>query len=379
MTKKICFITTVSYTMDAFILKFAQYLKETENYDITLMCNPDPIFEAKIPSNIRFVPMVVKRGLDFNLFSNIYKYYKFFKKEKFDLIQYCTPNATLYSSIGGKLAGIKNRLYCQWGIYYAGQKGLKRLVFKITEKISCMNSTLIEPDSKSNMYFSIKEGLYSSKKSRVIGSGSSRGVDLEVFDYKKREEYSAEVRKQLGLKNEFIFGYLGRLNKDKGLSELLMAFKELDINAKLLLVGPSESIDEIDKDLYEWSKNNENVYYLPSTDEPYKFFSAFNVNVLPSYREGMPSAMLEAMAMKTLVLATDINGINDVIKNNENGILVKVRDYLDLKEKMLYSFENFKNLNNLKENAYNLIIEEFDQKKVFELTRKDRKKILNDK
>ena len=128
MSKKICFITTVSFTMDAFILDFAKYLKEKENYDITLMCNPDPVFEAKIPSNIRFVPMVVKRGMDFNIINNIYKYYIFFNKEKFDLIQYCTPNASLYSSIGGYLAGIKNRLYTQWGLFYVGQIGLKRKV-----------------------------------------------------------------------------------------------------------------------------------------------------------------------------------------------------------------------------------------------------------
>ena len=313
MSKKICFITTVSFTMDAFILDFAKYLKEKENYDITLMCNPDPVFEAKIPSNIRFVPMVVKRGMDFNIINNIYKYYIFFNKEKFDLIQYCTPNASLYSSIGGYLAGIKNRLYTQWGLFYVGQIGLKRKVFKLIEYTSCNFSTVIEPDSRSNMKFAIEEGLFKPNKARVIGSGSSRGVNLEKFDYTRREEYRKEIRDKLKLQDEFVFGYLGRLNKDKGLNELLYAFKELNRNSKLVLVGPSENVDELDQDIYKWSLDNENIIYLPNTNEPFKYFSAFDVNVLPSYREGMPSAMLETMAMKTMIIATDINGINDVV------------------------------------------------------------------
>lgn len=380
MNKKICFITTISFTMEAFILDFAKYLQETEGYNITLMCNPDPIFEAKIPSNIRFIPMEVKRGLDFNIIANILKYKKIFEEEKFDLIQYCTPNASLYSSVGGKLANIKNRLYCQWGIFYFGQSGIKRRIFKAIEMISCRYSTIIEPDSLSNMKFSIEEGLYTSKKSKVIGSGSSRGVNLKLFNESKREEYRNEIREKHNLdKKDFIFGYLGRLNKDKGINELLYAYKELDIKSKLLLVGPSENLNEIDQDIYNWSLKNKNIIYLPNTDEPYKYFCAFDVNILPSYREGMPSAMLETMAMKTLIIASNINGINDVIEDGVNGILIEPKNYNDLKEKMLYSYTNFNNMSSIIENAYLKIKKDFDQTYLFKLMKEDRKEILNDK
>lgn len=376
MSKKICFITTVSYTMDAFILDFAKFLKEHEDYDITLMCNPDPTFELKVPSNIKFIPMKVKRGLDFNLISNISKYYKVFKKEKFDLIQYCTPNAALYSSIGGYLAGIHNRLYTQWGIYYVGKTGIKRKVFKLMEKLTCKFSTIIEPDSNSNLKFGIEEGLYSNAKTKVIGSGSSRGVNLKVFNADKRIEYRNEIRNSLNLQNEFIFGYLGRVNKDKGINELLYAFKELNRDAKLLIVGPEEYMDTLDQDIYKWSLENPNIIYLPSTNEPYKYFSSFDVNVLPSYREGMPSAMLETMAMKTLIIGTNINGINDIIDDNLTGFLVKTRDYKDLRDKMQYAYDNFDEMNDIVENAYKKILKEFEQEKLFELMRKDRKEIL---
>lgn len=376
MSKKICFITTVSFTMDAFILDFAKYLKEQEDYDITLMCNPDPTFELKVPLNIKFIPMKVKRGLDFNLISNIYKYFKVFKNEKFDLIQYCTPNAALYSSLGGFFAGINNRLYTQWGIYYVGQTGIKRKIFKLMEKLTCKFSTIIEPDSKSNLKFSVLEGLYPEYKARLIGSGSSRGVNLSKFDFKKRNDFRKEIRDSLNLNDEFIFGYLGRINKDKGINELLYAFKDLNRDAKLILVGPNENVNELDEDIYNWSLNNKNIIYLPNTNEPYKYFSAFDVNVLPSYREGMPSAMLETMAMKTLIIASDINGINDVIEDNITGFLTQPRNFIDLKEKMQYAYDNFDKMNDIVENAYKKVSLEFEQKRLFDLIRRDRKEIF---
>ena len=130
----------------------------------------------------------------------------------------------------------------------------------------------------------------------------------------------------------------------------------------MVLVGPSENVDELDQDIYKWSLDNENIIYLPNTNEPFKYFSAFDVNVLPSYREGMPSAMLETMAMKTMIIATDINGINDVVEDKKTGLLVKSRDYRDLKEKMQYSYDNFDELSYIVENTYNVVENEFEQK-----------------
>ena len=134
--KKICFITTISSTMKNFILKTAKYLHKEGDYDITFICNSDDEFEKILPKYIKYIPVNMKRGVKLGAVKATYEIYKIFKKEKFDCIQYSTPNAALYASIAGKLANIKVRLYCQWGIRYVGfEKGVKRRIFKMLEKI----------------------------------------------------------------------------------------------------------------------------------------------------------------------------------------------------------------------------------------------------
>ena len=192
--KKICYITTVSTTIKSFIIDSAKYMHKKGKYDITFMCNPDDKFEVELPEYIHFIPVKMKRGIGFDGLNVIMQLYKIFKKEKFDLIQYSTPNASLYSSIAGKLAKIKVRLYCQWGIRYVGFTGVKREIFKILEKITCKNSTWIEPDSFGNLKFSYKEKLYTDKKSSVIWNGSAGGVNLEKFDITKKEIWRKEIQ-----------------------------------------------------------------------------------------------------------------------------------------------------------------------------------------
>ena len=86
--KKICFITTVSLTMKAFVVESAKYLHNEGGYDITLICNDDKEFSDSLPDYIRFFPVSMARGVDLSAFSSILQFIRIFKKEKFDLIQY---------------------------------------------------------------------------------------------------------------------------------------------------------------------------------------------------------------------------------------------------------------------------------------------------
>lgn len=101
---------------------------------------------------------------------------RFFKKEKFDLIQYSTPNAAFYSSIAAKKADCKVRNYHLMGLRYLGASGMGRTILKALERIACHNSTSIECVSKSNMEMGIKEGLFPKEKVTVVWNGSTGGV-----------------------------------------------------------------------------------------------------------------------------------------------------------------------------------------------------------
>ena len=98
------------------------------------------------------------------------------------MVQYSTPNASVYGSIAAKRAGIPIRLYCQWGMVYVTSRGLKRTFYKFLEKTTCRLSTIVQPDSIGNLEFCRKEKLYDDKKSEVIWNGSAKGVDLSKYD-----------------------------------------------------------------------------------------------------------------------------------------------------------------------------------------------------
>ena len=124
--KKICMITTVSSTLKSCVVDTAKHLYEQCGYDVTLICNTDEKFAKTLPPYVHYIPVPMSRGVNFSGFKSIKIFRKIFKREKFDLVQYATPNASFYASVAAKQAKVPIRLYCQWGIRYVGFQGIKR-------------------------------------------------------------------------------------------------------------------------------------------------------------------------------------------------------------------------------------------------------------
>ena len=132
--KKICICTTVSITLKTFVVETAKYLHENCGYDITLICNEDEKFEKSLPEYLHFIPVHMARGIDLSALKSIKQFMQIFKEQKFDMVQYSTPNASMYASIAAKSAKIPVRLYCQWGMVYVTMSGIKRKIFKTIER-----------------------------------------------------------------------------------------------------------------------------------------------------------------------------------------------------------------------------------------------------
>jgi len=242
--KKICIVTTLWSSINNWIKPF---LNEYHNnqIDVTIVCNMDEEYEAQLKNEYPFVhtqKMPFPRGISFGgSLKSIIALHKFLKQERFDLIQYSTPNASFYASLASKSCKIPVRLYCQWGMVYVTQTGLKRKIFKWMEKTICKNSTMIQPDSIGNLEFCRKEGFYDERKSCVIWNGSAKGLDLTAYDITKKQAYAAEIKAQHGIKDgELVIGFVGRLGKEKGCNELFTVFRNIKHdckNAKLLFVS----------------------------------------------------------------------------------------------------------------------------------------------
>jgi len=325
-SKKICIVTTTSETINCFLLEQGRFLG-ANGYDVTIVCNNDPELAKKLPSEITFHPVKMKRGMDGigSVFSVI-KLYRLFNKERFDIVQYSTPNASMYAAIASFLARIPIRLYCQWGIRYVGFQGLKRKINKFFEKTICTLSTYIEPDSNGNLLFSHQEGLYKENKSKVVWNGSANGVNLKKFNVLNKSIWKEEIRKKYHISSEdFVIGFVGRIGKDKGINELLSACKTISKkypHVKLLIVGSKDHNDGLDMELMSWSLNAEMVTYCGYTKEVEKYLAALDVYILPSYREGFGSGVIEAESMGVPVIVSDIPGPTDAMKKGVTGLVV---------------------------------------------------------
>ena len=349
--KKICFITTVSITLKTFVIETAEYLHNNCGYDVTLICDNDEEFAASLPDYIHYIPVPMSRGIDLSGFASVLKFYKVFKKEKFDLIQYSTPNAACYASIASFIARVPIRLYAQWGIRYIGLSGISRKIFKLIEKFICTLSTHIRSQSPKNMQFAIDEKLCKADKISVIGIGGTIGVDLKECDCIDKEKTRKELREKYKIPEDaFVYGFVGRVNKDKGINEYISAFEKLREkynNIYLALVGNIDDKNPINSELMNKAQNDDRVIFtgIVPANEVYSYMSMMDVLVHPTYREGFGKVIQEGMGMGLPIITTDIPGPSEVIENNISGILAEVKNSDDLAEKMelIYNDENMRN------------------------------------
>ena len=378
--KKICFVTTISMTLKAFVLDAAKYLHENGDYDVSFICNYDKEFADSLPSYIHYYPVSMERGISVGGLRAMIEIKKILKREKFDIVQYSTPNASCYTALASALAHVPVRLYCQWGIAYVGFSGIKRKIFKLEEKMVCKLSTWVEPDSFGNLKFSHDEKLYPPKKGSVIWNGSASGVNTKKFNKDNKVIWRSEIRGKYNIPDDAkVFIFVGRVTKDKGINELFAATRKLFDkydDMYLMMVGPNENTGSVHEELYEWSVKNEKVIYCGFTNEVEKYLSASDIYVLPSYREGFGSAVIEAEAMGLPVIISDIPGPTDAMQKDYTGLVVAKGSAKELARAMNTLYKNSALREKYGNNAFNFAITNFEQNELFGKIQADRDRLL---
>ena len=343
---KICALTTISKAMDWFIVDSMRNLARN-GYEVTLICDMEDGFAERNSDYATCISIPMSRGASLkDLITVPFKLRKIFKQNDFDLIYYTTPNVSLYASIAGFFAGIKTRVYNQCGLRYVSFEGVKRRIFRLVEKITCKFSTTIRSQSPLNMQFAIDEKLCPKKKISVVGIGGTVGVDLKQCDSFDHSETRSELRNTYNIPQDgFVFGYVGRINADKGINELIEAFCELQKkydNFYLSLVGMIDDTNPISEDNMREARNNPHILLTGNVpaDQVYRYMSVFDVLTHPTYREGFGKVLQEAMGMSLPIITTDVPGPSEVVENGVSGILIKVKNSHDLAEKMELVYNN---------------------------------------
>lgn len=379
MSIKLCAITTREMTMRCFFVDTLNYMSE-HGFEITIICEPSKLVEERISSSINYIPIQMKSGIEnpINALKAISQMIAIFKKNKYDIVQYASANAGLYASFAAKICRVPVRINCQWGFTYVGYEGIKRQVFRFIEKMICDFSTVVQNDSISNAVFAIREGIVSKEKSEIVWNGSSTGVDIVKFSPIVKVEKRDVVRNKLNIgKQAKVFGYIGRINKDKGIEELISAYKlikEQNItNIALIIVGPMDDNQKFNCRISKLIKSDASIYYVGAKTEVIDFYATMDYFVLPSYREGIATVLLEAAAMGLPIVSTNINGSVDVVKDGINGYLCDAKSVDSLKNAMLKMLKSSEEKTNLmSENIRNLAVNCYSHDRLVEYIMKDR-------
>lgn len=338
--KKICALTTISKTMDWFIVDSMRNLANN-GYDVTLICDMEDGFAERNADYAKCINIPMSRGVSVgDLLTVPFKLRKIFKNSRFDIIYYTSPNVSLYASIGGLLAGINKRVYSQCGLRYVSFVGVKKRVFWLVEKLTCMLSTTIRAQSPQNMQLAIDEHLCHQNKISVVGIGGTIGVKLSDCDAFDHEQFRRDLRGKYGIpQSSFVYGYVGRINADKGINELVTAFMNLQKkyqNIYLVMVGMLDNTNPITKENMQIVANNSNIIMtgnVPS-DQVYAHMAMMDVLTHPTYREGFGKVLQEAMGVGIPIITTNVPGPREVVEKDISGILVEPCNPADLTEKM---------------------------------------------
>lgn len=325
--KKICFIVSSPYTVKAFLINHIKALSAF--YDIYLIANtegtkPDLLNEAPIKhiENIKIV-----RGI--SIFEDIIalrQLKKYLQKEKFDAVHTVTPKAGLIGILAAQKARIKIRTHIFTGQVWHTKKGFLKSLLKFMDKIIVKNATEILVDGESQRNFLIENKIITKSKSKVLGKGSISGVNTAKFF--PDSNIKTMQRNHLNIsKDDVVFMFLGRMNVDKGIKELAIAFNVLSKkypNTKLLLVGGDE--ENMTEYITKTVHHKNQLIILKHTDRPEEILQSCDVFCLPSHREGFGLSILEASLLEKPIICSNTYGLSDTILDNITGVRHLVKD-----------------------------------------------------
>ena len=335
MRKKICFIVATPNFANIYLKKHFEYL--SQDYDVYLVSNFNGY--GSFYSSFTFIKGV--KDLDFERKISIYKDVKalltlrtYLIENQFDAVHSATPKAGLIGVLASKLAGIKIRTHIFTGQVWYTKRGLFRMLLKNIDRFIVFCATDILVDGQSQRQFLIENGIIKETNSQVLGKGSISGVDVKKFS--PNPAIAQEYRSKFNFNNEeVVFLYLGRLNIDKGLLDLTVAFLKLNSKypkTRLVFVGPDEEL--MQEKIEKIGSKCPSIVFSGATTAPEDVLQMADVFCLPSYREGFGSSIIEASLLEKAIICSDTYGVKDAIIDNETGFRHIVKEVDSIFEQM---------------------------------------------
>lgn len=345
--KNILHVVNTYFVIPYFLGDQLKYFNK-KGYKEHIICSPSKEIEAyskKEEFQYQEIPIVRRFSIrdDLKAIRGIRKY---IKEKNIDIVVGHTPKGALLAMIASWLEKAPKRIYFRHGLVFETSTGAKGKILKYTDIFTAKLSTQIVNVSPSVSKKAIELKLNKPEKQVILSKGTCNGISTSKFNAKNISKSKClQIKHSLKIPNDsFIIGYTGRLVKDKGIVDLFLAFRYLKKKYKniiLLLVGfyekrdalPQEIIEEIQKDtqiIVTGYVNYEEIEY---------YYSIMDVFILPSYREGFPTSILEASAMELPIITTRATGCIDSIIENITGLFID-HNPLEIAEAIEYFIQN---------------------------------------
>ena len=367
--KKLIRITTVPISLDKLLGKQLTFMSQF--YDVTaISADEKELIKVTAKYGVKNYHVEMTRTISpVDDLKAVWKLYQFLKKQKPDLVHSHTPKAGIVGMMAAFFAGVPHRFHTVVGLPLLEVTGTKRKVLDFVEKVTYSFATKVYPNSFGLEEIIVQENFCPPKKLKVIANGSSNGIDTAFFDKALfAESANQSLKDQLKISpDDFVFIFVGRLVGDKGLNELIAAFKDLALpQVKLLLVGPFEpELDPLKAETLHEIDHNTNIIPVGFQPDVRPYFAIADALVFPSYREGFPNVVLQAGAMELPSIVTNINGCNEIIKNHHNGLVIPVKDTSALKTAMYQLVEDEVLYQSLRQESRTKIVNNYEQQVVW--------------
>lgn len=377
-------VSTVPISLHKLLKGQMRFMQE-QGFSVHLVTSPGPEIEViKETEGCDLTIVKMSRNITpLRDFISLCRLFFLFSRMKPDIVHTHTPKAGLLGMVAAALAGVPIKLHTVAGLPWMESHGFKKRLLKQMEKLTVYFSTKVYVNSLNLLNFMRSNGIDASTvKLNLIGNGSSNGIDTDHFNRDQIAEAQTAGLKRISnhVKDGFIWLFVGRMVGDKGIAELIQAFihiKETNPSDQLWLVGPAEKNDALPQQLLNTIEQDANIIWWDYQDDVRPFFVAADALVFPSYREGFPNVPLQAAAMQCPMILSDINGCNEIVQNNVNGILVPVKNSGALADAMLFMRNNSELRECFKGRSLHMIREKFSNKTIWKLLEQEYRNLLS--
>lgn len=385
--KKLIRLTTVAGSLNGMLKGQLRFLN-TEFEVVGVASGTDALHDVSEREGIRTVHVPMRREIALRQdICSLFSLIKLFLRERPFVVHANTPKGSLLAMTAAWLTRVPNRIYMVTGLRFETAQGKFRLLLKTMERLTCFFATKVIPEGDGVKNTLLREGITRKPMQKIL-NGNINGIDLSYFVRTPEICNQAEkIRSEIGAgKDDFVFGFAGRIVRDKGVNELVRAFVKLRTELGethrlcLLLLGDFEdALDPVAADVRAEIFNPNSGIFAPGFQKDLRpYYVAMDTFILPSYREGFPNVVLQAGAMALPCIVSDINGCNEIILEGKNGTIIPKADEAALYAAMKRFYEErTTTLPAMAACSRELIASRYEQKAVWGATREMYRNLLS--